>query len=144
MGSGSGSGSGSVDPNPNLHREPTQVGPLGKGVPLLLLPAAAAADPRALRAACEAWRVSRLLLVPQALRMLLDTCDDEEGGEKGGEEEGGEEGEEVPSLLPSLRILSVSGDALPWPLCTRAAAALPRARPLTLALARTPNPTLQT
>jgi hypothetical protein len=32
---------------------------------LVLLPAAAAADPRALRAACEAWRVSRLLLVPQ-------------------------------------------------------------------------------
>ena len=32
---------------------------------MLLLPAAAAAGPRALRAACEAWRVSRLLLVPQ-------------------------------------------------------------------------------
>ena len=116
---------------------------------MLLLPAAAAADPRALRAACEAWRVSRLLLVPQALRMLLDACDDEEGGEKGGEQEGGEEGEEVPSLLPSLqptllpslRILSVSGDALPWPLCTRAAEALPHARLLTLALARTPTPT---
>ena len=77
--------------------------------------------------------------MPQALRMLLDTCDDEEGGEKGGEEERGEEGEEVPSLLPSLRILSVSGDALPWPLCTRAAAALPHARPLTLAVARTPT-----
>ena len=96
-----------------------------------------------------AWRVSRLLLVPQALRMLLDTCDDEEGGEKGGEEEGGEEGEEVPSLqpslqpslLPSLRILSVSGDALPWPLCTRAAAALPHTRLLTLAIARARTPT---
>ena len=92
-----------------------------------------------------AWRKSRLLLVPQALRMLLDTCDDEEGGEKGGEEEGGEEGEEVPSLLPSLlpslRILSVSGDALPWPLCTRAAAALPHTRLLTLAIARARTPT---
>ena len=46
-----------------------------------------------------------------------------------------------PSPSPSPNPRQVSGDALPWPLCTRAASALPHARPLTLAVARTPTPT---
>ena len=47
--------------------------------------------------------VRLLLLVPQALRMLLDACEEGEGREEGTEA--------VAKKLPSLRLLSVSGDA---------------------------------
>ena len=44
-------------------------------MPLVLLPAGTAARPAALRRALGAWRATRLLLVPTALRMLLDACE---------------------------------------------------------------------
>ena len=108
------------------------VGPLAKGVPLLLLPSDAASRPHALLPALREWRVSRLLLVPSALRMLLDACDavDEDSGTPPAPPPPAPP--PPPPLLPSLRVLSVSGDALPWALCVRVAALLPHVRLLNL------------
>jgi len=125
------------------------VGPLAKGVPLLLLPSDAASRPHALLPVLREWRASRLVLVPSALRMLLDACEACDGGTlstppappppppsvrvaRPFSEPSRAFSEPSRNLLPSLRVLSVSGDALPWALCVRAAALLPHVRLLNL------------
>ncbi|EOD05404.1 hypothetical protein EMIHUDRAFT_448643 [Emiliania huxleyi CCMP1516] len=110
------------------------VGPLAKGMPLLLLPSDAASRPHALLPVLREWRASRLVLVPSALRMLLDACEACDGGTPSTPPAPPPLPLPSPSrnLLPSMRVLSVSGDALPWALCVRAAALLPHVRLLNL------------
>ena len=85
------------------------LGPLGAGVPLLLLPPSLARSPSSLVAALRVWRVSRLLLCPSALRMVADCCEDEPPSRGAREPDGA-------SALPHLRLLSVSGEPLSAPL----------------------------
>ena len=93
------------------------LGPLAAGATLLLLPANAMHNPARLVQLLHIWRVTRLLLVPHALSMLTDAW---------------EHSQEVsvrfsspPPLTQHLRVLSVSGDALPLTLALRAARCLP-------------------
>ncbi|KAL1496152.1 hypothetical protein AB1Y20_014771 [Prymnesium parvum] len=78
------------------------LGPLGRRVPLLLLPHRAEVRPEAMGAALRRAAVSRLVLTPAALRLVLDAAVE----------------------LPSLRCLALSGDALPASLGARACAAV--------------------
>jgi non-ribosomal peptide synthetase component F len=96
------------------------VGPLGKNVPLLLLPPTIMQRPADLARALSDWEVTRIVLVPAALRMLLDAaapllCVNEH-----------------PPTLSSLRFVSVSGDAFPLRLAALALSRLPYANILNL------------
>ena len=73
-------------------------GPLARGVPLVVAPSSAARDPQRLLAVLEEHQVSRIVLVPAALRLLLDAAE-----------------ASAESPLRALRLVSVSGDALPMP-----------------------------
>jgi amino acid adenylation domain-containing protein len=89
-------------------------GPLCAGVPAVIVPDAALADPRALVATLAAERVTRLVLVPSLLQLLLDT---------------------TPRLGPALPHLvhwTSSGEELPPALARRFRAAAPAARLLNL------------
>ncbi|MCP3958279.1 MAG: amino acid adenylation domain-containing protein [bacterium] len=89
-------------------------GPLLAGVPSVLVPEPVVADVEALARLLAARRVSRIVLVPSLLRVLLETVDDPDRD------------------LPALRHWVVSGETLPPELARRFAAALPRARLLNL------------
>ena len=86
-----------------------------RGVPLVVAPSSAARDPQRLLAVLEEHQVSRIVLVPAALRLLLDAA--ESAGSR---------------AARALRLVSVSGDALPTALAARAARLLPHARLLNL------------
>lgn len=78
--------------------------PLGAGAPLLLLSAdSLVSSPRLLLEQLSAWRVTRLLLTPTALRLL---CTAAEAAEVAA-------GQEEASMLAHLRLLSLSGEAAP-------------------------------
>ena len=89
-------------------------GPLLAGVPSVLVPEDAVSDPRRLVTILAARRVSRIVVVPSLLRLLLDAFADLE------------------RRLPELRLWVVSGETLPAELARRFAAELPRARLLNL------------
>ena len=89
-------------------------GPLARGVLLVVAPSSAVRDPQRLLAVLEEHQVSRIVLVPAALRLLLDAA------------------ESAGSPLRALRLVSVSGDALPTALAARAVRLLPHARLLNL------------
>ena len=108
------------------------LGPLQSGAALLLLgDAMTSSSPARFLRSLRSWRVSRLLLVPQALAMLADACDAElsSDGSAGSNGSGGSGGSES---LPHLRLLSISGDSLPLSLVTRIRRLLPRSRLLNL------------
>jgi non-ribosomal peptide synthetase component F len=107
------------------------VGPLGAGVPLLLLPQELMAQPSRLAHVIDEWRVTRLVLVPAALGMLLDASEEIGSGDRS--REGATEDASSPSpgqggRLESLRLVSVSGDAFPLRLAARALRRMPRAK----------------
>ena len=76
-------------------------GPLLRGVPTVIVPDDVVRQPEALVALLEEHRVSRLVLVPMLLQALLD------------------HEPELGSRVPSLRLWSVSGEALPSALTRR-------------------------
>ena len=81
------------------------LGTLGGGAQLVVASAAERKDVSQLAGLLASHAVSRLVLVPQLLGLLLSA---------------------IPAAgLPELRYLTVSGDALPWPLADRAANVLP-------------------
>ncbi|MCA1568672.1 MAG: amino acid adenylation domain-containing protein [Acidobacteria bacterium] len=69
-------------------------GLLLRGVKVVLVPDETAKDPRRLLAYLAAWRVTRLVVVPSLLRMLLDSDED------------------IQSRLPNLKYWVTSGEAL--------------------------------
>jgi amino acid adenylation domain-containing protein/FkbM family methyltransferase len=85
------------------------LGPLLRGVPLLVLPDAVTRDAPRLVEALARHRVTRIVVVPSILRMLLDADVDL-------------------GLLSSLRVWSVCGEVLPPDLCRRFFDRLPGAR----------------
>ena len=89
-------------------------GPLLQGVPSLLIPEEAVRDPRRLVAELAAGRVTRIVLVPSLLRVLLEETDD------------------PARRLPDLRLWVTSGEALPPDLARLFRARMPHARLLNL------------
>ena len=73
-------------------------GALGQGVPLVVCPKAARADAAALLRECAAHRVTRLIVVPSLLRVLLQAP------------------RPLAEALLHLRLCTASGEALPWAL----------------------------
>jgi len=93
--------------SPNFVDAVTELlGPLLRGVPVLVVPPEDAADPAALAALIVAHRATRLTLVPALLEALLDTGAD----------------------LSGLVLVVCSGEALPRPLADRLQAAFPAIR----------------
>jgi amino acid adenylation domain-containing protein len=82
-------------------------GPLGQGVPVVVVPQPALTDPHVLVGMLAAHRVSRLVLVPSLLRTLLDTVPD------------------LAARLPALRFWVSSGEPLTADLAARFLAVLP-------------------
>ncbi|MGE3536498.1 MAG: amino acid adenylation domain-containing protein [Candidatus Tectimicrobiota bacterium] len=82
-------------------------GPLLQGVPVLLVPNEVVREPQQLIAALAQHRVSRLVLVPALLRMLLDSAPD------------------LGARLPHLTIWMSSGEELPLELARRFRQCLP-------------------
>ena len=76
-------------------------GPMLRGIPTVILPDDAVQDPQALVSTLAAHRVTRIVLVPSLLRVLLDAV------------------VELGSRLPALRIWISSGEALPKDLAER-------------------------
>jgi amino acid adenylation domain-containing protein len=76
------------------------LGPLGAGVPLLVPPASAKADPDLLIATLARHRVTRLILVPSLLRAMLSVAS--AGG--------------LGAMLPRLKYWTTSGEALSFEL----------------------------
>jgi aspartate racemase len=89
-------------------------GPLLQGVPSLLIPEEAVRDPRRLVAELAAGRVTRIVLVPSLLRVLLEETDD------------------PARRLPDLRLWVTSGEALPPDLARLFRARMPHASLLNL------------
>ncbi|MBM3225604.1 MAG: amino acid adenylation domain-containing protein, partial [Candidatus Tectomicrobia bacterium] len=82
-------------------------GPLLQGVPVVLLPSDVVRDPERLVQTLAQHQVSRIVLVPSLLRVLLDTCDD------------------LAARLPSLQCWISSGEVLPLALAQRFQRLLP-------------------
>jgi amino acid adenylation domain-containing protein len=82
-------------------------GPLLQGVPLVIIPDGVLKDPALFLGALEANSVTRLVLVPSLLRVLLDTTSD------------------LNARLPRLKIWATSGEALPAELAQRFKELLP-------------------
>ena len=82
--------------------------PLASGVPLVILRATSLEDPRRLVAALAEYGVTRLVLVPSLLRVVLDEVAD------------------LAACLSRLRVCVSSGEALPADLARRFRQALPR------------------
>ena len=85
------------------------LGPLLCGVPTLIVADALLLEPRAMIAALAAARVSRILLVPSQLDLLLDA------------------GVDLARALPALRLWTASGEALAAATAARFRSALPGA-----------------
>jgi amino acid adenylation domain-containing protein len=93
--------------SPNFVDSVTEIlGPLLQGVRLAIATAAQGSDPVQLAGLLAAERVTRLILVPSLLRVLLD----------------------MPESLASLRVCVCSGEALPADLAERFQKTLPRAQ----------------
>ena len=89
------------------------LGPLLKGVPLVILDAQATGDPDAIAAAIRRHRVTRVTAVPSILDALVRRTRGRDA-------------------LPSIRIVISSGERLEAPLLARVRAALPKATVLNL------------
>ncbi|NEN81344.1 non-ribosomal peptide synthetase/type I polyketide synthase [Paenibacillus elgii] len=76
-------------------------GPLLRGVPAVILPQMALQDPEVLVDALAKHRISRIVMVPSLLRVVLEACARRK------------------EFLERLRYWSVSGEALPQALCER-------------------------
>ncbi|WP_198041865.1 non-ribosomal peptide synthetase/type I polyketide synthase [Paenibacillus larvae] len=76
-------------------------GPLLHGVPAVILPQTALQDPRVLVDTLAKYRISRIVMVPSLLRVLLETCAQRK------------------EFLQDLRYWFVSGEALSKVLCER-------------------------
>src|SRR5262249_24696248 len=84
-------------------------GPLLQGVPLVIIPDEMVKDPRQFLAALSENRISRLVLVPSLLRVMLATTED------------------LGALLPALRYCVCSGETLPIDLAVAFRQQLPKA-----------------
>jgi amino acid adenylation domain-containing protein len=84
-------------------------GPLLKGVPLVIIPDEAVKDPYLLIKTLSANKVSRIVLVPSLLRLIL------------------EQRQDLQKKLPALRYWTSSGETLPLDLATLFARRLPQA-----------------
>jgi amino acid adenylation domain-containing protein len=89
-------------------------GPLLQGVPLVLFPEEMVKDPSRLVHSLAAHQITRLVLVPSLLRMLLDSC------------------KQGHAPLPALRLCISSGEALAAELVQRSRELLPACRLLNL------------
>jgi len=89
-------------------------GPLSKGIPTVLLPAALNRDPINLIQALNTHRITRLVLVPSLLRTILEAHRSDE------------------RLLPNLKYWSVSGEHLPGALVNEFFKKAPNGRLLNL------------
>ena len=87
------------------------LGPLLRGVPSVVVPQATLLDPRALVALLAEYRVSRMMLVPSLLRMLLDAHAGHDT--------------ELAAQLPLLREWCIGGEPLTAELARRFADAMP-------------------
>ena len=96
------------------------MGPLGKGVPLVVMPPEAKTDPALMVTLLAAHSVTRLILVPSLLRVLISMNDDSTGN--GGLER----------RLPLLTKWTTSGEALSYDLMALFFAAHPSATLLNL------------
>jgi thioesterase domain-containing protein/acyl carrier protein len=83
-------------------------GPLLQGIPTIIIPDETLKDPRQLVEILAAYRVTRIVLVPSLLRVLLDTYDD------------------LQRRLPHLRIWVTSGEALSPTLLQRFQESIPQ------------------
>lgn len=90
------------------------LGPLLRGVPLVVIDAATVRDPAAFVAELAARRVTRLVLVPSLLEAMLETFAD------------------LGAALPDMRLVFVSGERLTARLVRRFAAAAPGMRLINL------------
>jgi amino acid adenylation domain-containing protein len=90
------------------------LGPLLQGVPAVLLPDQVVTDPHRLVELLGEQRVSRIVLVPSLLSVLLDTAQD------------------LSERLPALRLWVTSGEAISVELARRFRAAMPHATLLNL------------
>ncbi len=84
-------------------------GPLLQGVPSVILPDEALIDPAQMVQLLSEYEVSRIVLVPSLLRVLLEGVD------------------EIQNRLPKLRLWTCSGEVLPTELADRFSEALPDA-----------------
>src|SRR5207248_7108534 len=89
-------------------------GPLLQGVPTVIIPDHVAKDPPQLVRALAENDVTRIVLVPSLLRVLLDTYPD------------------LQARVPALRFWVTSGEALPIDLLRRFQEQLPRSRLINL------------
>ncbi len=89
-------------------------GPLLQGIPILLIPGAVTRDPHALVSLLESEHVTRLVLVPSLLRVILEACPD------------------AGVRLASLHIVVSSGEALQQALVEQFFAAMPQAKLINL------------
>jgi amino acid adenylation domain-containing protein len=89
-------------------------GPLLQGIPNVLIPDTAARDPQALVEMLEQAGVTRLVLVPSLLRVVLEACPD------------------AGARLAALRVVVSSGEALPLALAERFHATFPHAKLINL------------
>ena len=89
-------------------------GPLLKGIRTVIIPEAVVKDPKDLLHTLAAYAVTRIVLVPSLLRVLLDTADDLEG------------------VLPRLKYCTSSGEALPLDLALRFTNSMPHCALLNL------------
>jgi amino acid adenylation domain-containing protein len=84
-------------------------GPLLRGIPSVMLPDEAIIDPERIVQLLSTYEVSRIVLVPSLLRVILDGVED------------------IQSKLPKLRLWTCSGEVLPTDLVNRFSQALPQA-----------------
>src|SRR6516164_3810442 len=89
-------------------------GPLLRGIPNVIIPEDVVIDPELLLDLLARERVTRIVLVPTLLRVLLDHCSD------------------LGAWVPQLRLWTVSGEYLSADLAERFRAAFPEARLLNL------------
>ena len=84
-------------------------GPLLRGVPSVILPDEAIIDPELLVQLLSEYEVTRIVLVPSLLRVILEGVDD------------------IQNRLPKLSLWTCSGEVLPTDLVNRFSRALPKA-----------------
>jgi non-ribosomal peptide synthetase component F len=89
-------------------------GPLLRGIPNVILPEEVVIDPELLLGSLARERVTRIVLVPTLLRLLLDHAPD------------------LRARVPQLKLWTVSGEYLPVDLAERFRSAFPEARLLNL------------
>jgi non-ribosomal peptide synthetase component F len=85
------------------------LGPLGSGVPLVVAPMAARVDPGLLLNLLGKFNVTRLILVPSLLRVLIALADENTADNHGA---AAKSGSSLVSMIPLLTHWTISGEAL--------------------------------